>query len=133
MKTDVEAIRAGLDAWSQGDLEGSMKELAPEIEVVTSGVYPGLEPVYRGYAGYTRFWHDFREAWEAMRIDIERIVEGEPSRYAVVATFHATGRDGIPAERPVGMVFTMADGRTTRLQNFGSGEEALAAAGAVTP
>lgn len=107
-----------------------MKELAPDIEIVTSGIYPGLEPAYQGHQGYMRFWHDFREPWQDIKIDVERIVAGEPSRYAVDATFHATGRDGIPVQRPVGMVFTVAGGLIARLQNFASGAEALAAAGA---
>ena len=122
-----EMIRSGLAAWSRGDLAGTLENFSPELEFVTSGLYPGLEPVYHGHEGFARFWHDFRDAWEDITIEIDEIVEGRANRYAVVARFRATGRDGIPAERPVGMQFTFAGGVIKRIENFGSGTEALAA------
>jgi ketosteroid isomerase-like protein len=130
MATDAkDAIRSGLAAWSRGDLAGTMRNFSPELEFVTSGVYPGLDPVYRGHDGFTRFWHDFREIWEDIAIVVDRIAAGTPDRYAVVARFQAAGRDGIPVERPVGMAFTMREGLITHVQNFGSGADALDAAG----
>jgi len=130
METDLRAvIRAGLDAWSHGDLEAALQRLAPDLEFVTSGLYPGLEPVYHGHEGFAHFWRDFRDAWQDITIEIDEIVEGRENRYAVVARFRATGRDGIPAERPVGMQITIAGGVIKRIESFGSGAEALAAAG----
>jgi ketosteroid isomerase-like protein len=130
MATDArDAIRAGLAAWSRGDLAGTLKDFSSDLDFVTSGVYPGLDPVYRGHEGFTRFWHDFREAWQDIAIEVDRIVEGTSDRFAVVARFRATGRDGIPVERPVGMAFTMRQGVIAHIENFGSGDEALAAAG----
>ena len=124
-----DVIRSGLGAWSEGDLEGALQYMASDLEFVTSGLYPGLEPVYRGHEGFAAFWRDFRDAWQDITIDIERIAAGPESHYAVVARFRATGREGIPAERPVGMHFTIAGGVIQKIENFGSGAEALAAAG----
>jgi len=130
METDLRAvIRAGLDSWSHGDLEGALANLAPDLEFVTSGVYPGLEPVYHGHEGFARFWSEFREAWQDITIEIDQIVEGRQDRYAVVGRFRATGRDGIPAERPVAMQYTIAGDVVKRIESVGSGAEALAAAG----
>ena len=130
MATDAtDAIRSGVAAWSRGDLAGTLENFSPDVEFVTSGVYPGLEPVYRGHEGFTRFWHDFRETWEDIAIEVERIVEGGADRFAVVARFRATGRDGIPLERPVGMAFTFEEGVIVHIRNFGSGEDALSAIG----
>ncbi|MGH2979371.1 MAG: nuclear transport factor 2 family protein [Solirubrobacterales bacterium] len=101
----------------------------PDFEFVTSGIYPGLEPVYRGHDGFRRFWSDFRGPWQDIAIEVDRIAEGQPPFLAVVGSFHATGRDGIPVERPVGLVFTTGAGLITRIQGFGSADEAFAAAG----
>jgi uncharacterized protein len=126
-------IRNGLAAWSRGDVDGTVANFAPDIEFATSGVYPGLEPVYRGHAGFRRFWHDFRETWEIMKVEIERIIDVGEGEAVVAAHFRAAGRDGIPVERPVGMTFKMKDGVITQIRNFGSGEEALRAAGVAPP
>jgi ketosteroid isomerase-like protein len=125
----AQIIRNGLAAWSRGDLEGATNGFGPDFEFVTSGVYPGLEPVYRGHDGFERFWRDFRGAWEDIEIEVDRIIGGSHDQFAVVGRFRATGRDGIPVERPVGMMFTLKDGVITRIQSFGSGDEALRAAG----
>ena len=124
-----EVIRAGLDAWSRGDLQDVLEIFDPDFEFVTSGIYPGLEPVYRGHDGFRRFWTDFRAPWQDIAIGVDRIVGGRPQLFAVVGRFIATGRDGIPVERPVGMVFTTRAGQIARIQGFGSAEEALAGAG----
>jgi ketosteroid isomerase-like protein len=126
----VRRIRGGLGAWSDGDLEGARANLRPDLEFVTSGVFLGVEPVYHGHEGFRRFWHDFRDTWEQIRIDVRDIVEGEARRYAVLGHFHAMGRDGIGVERPVGMVFvSTADDEIARIESFGTWEEALDAAG----
>ena len=130
MTTDAkDAIRSGMAAWNRGDLAGTMRNFSPELEFVTSGIYPGLDPVYRGHDGFTRFWHDFRETWEDIAFEVDRIAAGTPGRYAVVARFQAAGRDGIPVERPVGMAFMLKDGVIVQIRNFGSGEDALNEAG----
>lgn len=128
----TQIIRDGLTAWSRGDLDGTLGNFSPDIEFVPSGLYPGLEPVYRGRGGFADFWKEFRDTWQGIEIDVERIVAGGPGRYAVLGRFRAAGREGIPVERPVGMAFTVEDGLITHIRNFGSGEEALAAARAVT-
>jgi ketosteroid isomerase-like protein len=123
-------IRGGLGAWSDGDLEGALANLRADLEFVTSGVFPGVEPIYHGHEGFRQFWHDFRDTWEQIRVEIRDIVEGEPHRYAVVGNFHAMGRDGIGVERPVGMVFvSTANDEITRIESYAAWEEALDAAG----
>jgi ketosteroid isomerase-like protein len=130
MGSDVrEVIRAGLDAWSRGDLEGTLEVFDPEFEFVTSGIFPGLEPVYRGHDGFRRFWADFRGPWQGIAIEVDRIVAGRPPLLAVIGSFSATGRDGITVEAPVGLLFTTAADLITGIQGFGSADEALAAAG----
>jgi ketosteroid isomerase-like protein len=126
----VQKIRNGFAAWSRGDTEETLAVLHPEIEFVSSGVFPGVEPVYRGHEGFLQFWRDFRDIWERITIEIERFVEAGPTRLVAVGHFDATGRDGIGVERPGGMVVVVtANGDAMRIESYGTWEEAFDAAG----
>ena len=125
----ADVIRNGLAGWSRGDLEQAMEGLASDIEFVTSGVFPGLDRVYRGHAGFAKFFSDFRGAWEDITVEIERIVEGAPTLYVMVGHFRATARDGLLVERPVTLVVTTRDGAIRRMESVESRDEAFAAAG----
>jgi ketosteroid isomerase-like protein len=125
----VQIIRDGLAAWSRGDSEGVLIGLDPEIEFETSGVFPGLEPIYRGHDGFRRFFADFRTPWEDISIDVERLVAGEEPLIVMVGRFHATGRDRIPVERPVSIVFSGSQSLITEMRSYGTWEEGFEAAG----
>ena len=119
-------IRAGLEAWSRGDLEGSLIGLDAEIEIVTSQLFPGIEPTYKGHDGYRRFWHDFRDTWEQIALHIDRL-EGDAPRIKAFGEFRATGRDGIAVGREIAMVFTTTAESVQRMQTFTTWEAAEAA------
>jgi ketosteroid isomerase-like protein len=59
---NVELVRDWLDGWSRGDIDAWLTPHHPDAEFRTSGVYPGVDAVYRGRAEMRRFWHDFRGA-----------------------------------------------------------------------
>jgi ketosteroid isomerase-like protein len=118
-------IRAGLDAWSRGDLEASLVGLAPDIEIVTSQLFPGVAPSYQGHEGFRRFWHEFRETWEEIALEIQRF-EGDPPLIKAFGEFHATGRDGIEVGREIAMVFTTTDEEVLRMRTFPSWDDAAA-------
>jgi ketosteroid isomerase-like protein len=127
--SDIDTIRKGFAAWSRGDLDGAIVHLDPGLEFLTSGLYPGLDPVYRGHDGFAKFFSEFRGAWEDVSLEVEQIVEATPRLFVVVGHFLATARDGLLVERPVGVVVTTSDGTITRMQSYPSREEALEAAG----
>jgi len=126
---DQTQIRNGLAAWSRGDLEDAMVGLDAGLLYVTSGLFPGVAPTYRGHEGFRRFWSDFRELWEEIAVHVEDIVEGQPGHYAVLGRFEATGRDGIPVGRPVGMVFVVRDELVVEIHSHATWESALDSAG----
>jgi ketosteroid isomerase-like protein len=45
---NVEIVRRGFRAFSQGDLEGVLDDLAPEFEFDPSGRFMDTQQVYRG-------------------------------------------------------------------------------------
>jgi ketosteroid isomerase-like protein len=125
--TGVKAkIRAGLAAWSRGDLEASLVGLDPDIEIVTSQLFPGIAASYRGHDGYRQFWHDFRDTWEHIALEVERL-DGDPPLIKAFGEFRAKGRDGIEVGREIAMVFTTDAESVLRMQTFTTWEGAEAA------
>jgi ketosteroid isomerase-like protein len=49
-------IRASYKAWRDGDLDALLETLDPNVELVTSGSFPDLDPAYRGHDGIRNFW-----------------------------------------------------------------------------
>jgi len=119
----IDIVRRSLERWSSGDLEAFMETLDPEIEWRTSGLYPGLEPVYYGHDGFRRFWRDFHEPWETLSMDLREAVS---SGDQVAFSFHfdATGREGVRAGRDQASVVTLRNGLLLRIQNYASWDEA---------
>jgi ketosteroid isomerase-like protein len=125
---NLEQARRAFDAWNRNDVDGVLAVCRPELEYHSSGVYPGLDPVYRGHEGFRQFERDFRATWESLSIDIDRF-EDRDEQVAVLGTFEARGRDGMSLRRPVANVITFRDGLAVRIDAYGDWDQALDAIG----
>jgi ketosteroid isomerase-like protein len=124
----LELARVGFDAWSRGDLEALLTTLDEDVEFWTSGVFPGLEPVYRGHDGMRKFWDDFRSPWQSLRIMMDDIRE-RGDRIVALYRFEAVGRDGLTLQREGANVITLRDGIAIRIDAHASWKTALDAVG----
>ena len=124
----MELVRTGYDAWNRSDLDGILGMLAPDLEFVTSGLFPGLDPVYGGHDGFKKFWRDFRGTWQSLQVIINELRDSD-ERVVALLTFEARGRDGLEVRRQAGSVHTLRDGLVTRIENYEGWAEALEAAG----
>jgi ketosteroid isomerase-like protein len=125
---NVELVRRAIEAWNRGDLDAIVATLHPDVEYVTTGLFPGLDPAYHGHDGFRRFWQDFRETWESLSIEIHELRDaGE--RVLLLCTFNARGRDGLEVRRQVASVATIRDGLNVRHENYGDWTTALEAVG----
>jgi len=126
---NVEIVRKALDAFSRGDLQGTLDRIAPETEFRPSGLFMDTQTVYRGHDGWVEFWHTFRDAWESITISAERI-EDLGEQVLVLATFHAIGSESaIEVTRETGWLITVGDGLIVQNRSFASWAEVLEAAG----
>jgi hypothetical protein len=121
-------LRRSIDAWSRGDREAWLSEVPPEWEFHTSGVFPGLKPVYRGREGAVELWDAMRGPWKQFAIAVERI-EAVGDRVLGLVTFSVQGRDGIEASRQWAYLVSSRDGIPTRTDNFLAWDDALDAVG----
>lgn len=96
----LERIRAGYEAWNEGDLEGTLAFLHPEVEWHTSASFPGTRPLYVGHDGFREFWSHLHEPWEKIHIEIESYTrEGDVAVLRI--RFHGTSKaSGVSVDLP---------------------------------
>jgi ketosteroid isomerase-like protein len=127
-RENVEVVRQGYAAWNRGDMDAMLAIFDTDFEYVSSGLFPGLAPVYRGHQGWRDFWRDFRGAWETLRIDEDEL-HAANERVAALFTFSARGRDGLEVKRQFANVWTFREGLVVRIEAYPAWTEALEAVG----
>jgi ketosteroid isomerase-like protein len=127
---NVEKYRRSIALWTSGDLDAVLALAAsePDSEFRTSGMFPGVERVYRGVEGVRQLWIDMRGPWEKLHISIERIEDLGDTLLALF-TFEGTGRDGITATQKWAHVVKFDPGNPTVTENYSSWPDALKAVG----
>jgi ketosteroid isomerase-like protein len=129
MKGNVDRVREGIDSWSRGDLEGTLALIDPEIVWRPVTAWPGIQPEYRGHAGVRRFWDAFRDPWETITLEADRIRELDERRVLTRSHFRARGRaSGVTTEIVLHTVWTLEDGKLMRFESFTDEQAALDAA-----
>jgi ketosteroid isomerase-like protein len=128
-RENVEAVRGAFDAWNRGDLERLQEYLSPEWEWHPARLFPGTDAVYRGKEGMTRFWNSFREPWESIRIEVERI-EDLGDQVLALMMFYGKGKgSGVEVTTEYANVCTFRDGLITYQVGYGDWKSALEAVG----
>ena len=129
---DVELLRTMYDAWNAGDFEAARPYIHPDIVWRPTGRFPGFEPVYHGPEGVWDFWQTMMEAWEQMRVEIDRVAE-ESGNVVIGVHFDAIGREsGARVELSVAHLWRVEDGQIVSYSAHETFDEALAAARGAT-
>jgi ketosteroid isomerase-like protein len=131
---NVEIVRAAMETWNQGDLDAALEYVSQEWEWHTARLFPGTDAVYRGKQGFTRFWNTFREPWESIRVQVERIEDLGGDRVLALFMFYGKGKlSGVDVTTEYANVFTLRDGRVTYQVGYGDWKSALEAVGLSNP
>jgi uncharacterized protein len=134
VKRNAELVRQGMEAWSRGDLDATMKLIDPGIVWRPVTAWPGLQPEYRGHAGVRRFWDAFREPWEEITLEADEIRELDDHRVLTISHFRGRGRaSGVTTETRVHTVWTIENGKLVRFESFTDEQAALEAAERAEP
>jgi ketosteroid isomerase-like protein len=131
MPGNLELYRDAIDAWNRRDLVKVLEQTAPDFEFHTAGLFPGLEPVYRGREGLVEFWNAFIEApWALLHVEIDDLRELDGERVLALLTFTGKGRESdVEVTVQYGHLCTFRNGEVTRIDAFADWGEARDAAG----
>ena len=124
----MQTVRRGFDAFGRGEFDESLEGLAPNFEFHPSGRFMDTQPVYQGREGMREFWRTFRDAWDDISIEIERI-DDLGDRVLTLGTFHGrTGGTSAEVRAESGWIHTFEDGLVVRMRAFATWREAIEAA-----
>jgi ketosteroid isomerase-like protein len=126
---NVEVVRQSYEAWNRGDLEWLLDHITRDFEWRTAQLFPDTEAVYRGHEGFRRFWNTFREPWETLLIEVERLEPIGDDRVLALLRFHGRGRDGIEVTLEYANLLTIEKGTASLNIGFADWQQALEAAG----
>jgi ketosteroid isomerase-like protein len=126
---NVQLVREGYEAWNRGDLEWLLDHITPGYEFRTAQLLPDTEAVYRGPDGLRQFWNTFREPWETLLIEVERLEPIGDDQVLALLRFHGRGRDGIEVTLKYGNLLTIENGLASRNVGFADWQSALEAVG----
>ena len=126
---NVDLARQAYEAWNRRDLQWQLDHISPDFEFRTAELFPDTEAVYRGREGFRQFWTTFREPWESVLIEVERIEPIGDDRVLALLRFIGRGRDGIEVTLEYANLLTIENGLATRNIGFGDWQQGLQAAG----
>lgn len=123
-------IRRAYGLINAGDSD-SARELAHDDFQLTSLFTSIAGRTYRGQAGLDEWLNDVEESWSSIRQDVEQVIEIDAHRAVAIVTLHAVGRgSGVEIAQGIAVLFTIRNGKFSRLEAFATLEEAQAAAAA---
>jgi ketosteroid isomerase-like protein len=129
---NVEIVRRGLEAWQRDDLDGWLSTLDPAVEWHTAleRLVGGAESFYRGAEGMRAFWTAYRTELEDFQIEAEELRDVGDDLVLFLGWIRWRGpASKLELDSPVGLVFTLRDGKIIRSMDYLSHSEALEAIG----
>jgi ketosteroid isomerase-like protein len=127
-RENVEAVRAGYDALIRGDWSVSADVLSPDFEI-DDRTLPEASSSRRGLDALRAARGAMAEAFDEFRYEVEEARDlGDRVLVRAHVFAHGTG-SGLGLDGTMGHLWTFTDGRASRLDVYGSWQEALEAVG----
>ena len=125
---NVEMIRAGFERFrTTGDFDTEL--MAPDFvwDMSTFGGWPEqLE--YEGIEGARKFMRDWMENWEDWELEVESLHDAGNQVVAVMRQRGRSKATGLEIDMTFAQVFTIRDGKQTRMEMYSDPAAALKAA-----
>jgi uncharacterized protein len=127
-ESNLEIVKKGYEALASGGFEEWLPYFDPEFEMTTPPALASEPGTYRGPDGVKRWWEEFYEAMEEVRLEPQEFLQvGEH----VVVPFEIVTRGratGLETRMPAVQVWSLRDGKAIRLDVYADLEQAIAAA-----
>jgi ketosteroid isomerase-like protein len=127
---NVEVVRRYVEAFNRADVEACVELSDPQTEADVSRAAGPYAGIYRGAEAIRGLLESYFEAWEPLRWEPRSFMEPEDG--CVVMPFHASGRgkgSGIEVDAQAAAIWTVRDGKISRMQLFPTERAALEAVG----
>jgi ketosteroid isomerase-like protein len=122
---DVEFVRRGFEALSEGGVEALLPFIHPEFEVTTPPQFAAEPDTYRGHDGVRRYFDSFYDAMDEVRFEPSDFRDAQ-GRVIVPTKLIARGRTtGIETQQDVVLVWALRDGLAIRVEVYATVEAAL--------
>ncbi len=123
---NVEIVRRGFTAWSEGDTAAMLQDVDPDVVLHADQAGQG---VYHGHEGAIKSLVDWTEDFDDFKVVPEEFLDN--GDYVVVRTRQTgTGKaSGAPMEGLFWFVYQMREGKAVRIDVLGTEQAALEAAG----
>jgi ketosteroid isomerase-like protein len=89
------------------------------------------QQTYEGVEGARAFLRDWLSAWDDWQLEVEAYHDAGDRVVAVLRQHGISKATGLPVEMTFGQVWTVVDGRESRMEMYADPAEALASAGVV--
>jgi ketosteroid isomerase-like protein len=127
---NVEVVERGWEAWLRGDLDALAEFWDPEVVWDVSHFRDWPEPAYLGIDGVKRFITEWLEVWDDYEVGVDETLAAPDGRVISLAWQRGKGRQsGLEMDVESALIFTLRDGKVTRIENYDNRETALEAAG----
>ena len=125
---NLEIVQRGFEAFNERGVEGIVPMIHPEFEATTPPNLASEPDTYRGPDGIRRWFDSFDEVMDQIRWDAHGFQQvGE--QVVVEFTLRARGKTtGLDFGQEAVMVWSLRDGKATRVELFETLDAAMAAA-----
>lgn len=126
---DVELVREAFELLDSDRYEAAMPLIDERFEMVTTAEVASQPDTYRGRDGVRRWWQEFLDAMETVRLEARELHPAGEGLVIVEFAIRAWGKhSGIETAQPAVALATLRDGKLMRLEFFTSVSGARAAA-----
>jgi ketosteroid isomerase-like protein len=126
-KANVEIVRAGFQAFEEGDMEAVLRLCDENIEITQAAELLGASRNQHGHAGVLEAFAIWPDLWDDYRVEILRVAD--VGDHVIVTTINrGRGKEsGVPVEMPFTFLFSVRGGKIAEWRLFMREQQALEA------
>jgi ketosteroid isomerase-like protein len=124
----IEIVRQALDAYARRDIAALREINDADLELDWTASHGWQARVYRGIEDALVFMEEYFEAFDEIVFETDDLIDAGES-VVVPNTARQRGRDGVEVTARSALVFTVRDGKITRIRLYQDTWQALEAVG----
>jgi ketosteroid isomerase-like protein len=127
---DLVQLFQGADAdFAAAGIDFTVFESDCEVEFMSGEAGASMRPSSPGLQGLAEGWSDWLEPWESYYIEVEEFIDAGDEVVSLVRVRARTTRGAVTVEHRPAAVWTVKEGKITRVSFYLKRSEALEAAG----